>query len=59
MHKNIPIKSIVPNLLSGVDYSKLISNQSSDNQNHNYNKELKGRSLKLNKKLNNYHNKTF
>ena len=59
MHKNIPIKSVIPNMLSGVDYSKLINNQQNNNKSFNNNMEAKGKSLKLSKKLNNYHNKTF
>lgn len=59
MHKGIPEKAIVPNMLSGVDYYKLINNQSNNNKKHNINMESNGKKLKLNKKLNNYHNKTF
>ena len=59
MHKGIPYKSIVPNLLSGIDYSKLINNQVNDLKTNKVNKEIKGRSLTLNKRINNYHNKNI
>ena len=59
MHKNIPVKNVVPNMLNSIDYSKLISNQANNNQAHTNSMEAKGKSLKLSKKLNNYRNKTF
>ena len=59
MHKNIPVKNVVPNMLKSVDYKGLINNQASNNQSHNNNNKIKGRSLTLSKKVNNYHNKTF
>ena len=59
MHRIIPVKNLVPNMLNCVDYNKLINNIPKGNQSHNTNKEIKGRTLKLNKRINNYRNKTF